>query len=62
MCVCVTVPACAFVCVCDRACVCVCVCVSGWALTSDYVHHYEGFVILFPGCDLLSVISLDFDL
>lgn len=45
-------------------CVCVCKCLrmSVWAFTSDYVHHYGRFVIQFPGCDLLSVISLDFDL
>lgn len=45
-------------------CVCVCKCLrmSVLVFTSDYVHHYGRFVIQFPGCDLLSVISLDFDL
>lgn len=45
-----------------RVCVCKCLRMSVWAFTSDYVHHYGCFVIQFPGCDLLSVISLDFDL
>lgn len=50
-------------CVCINVCS-LCVCTPVWLCMPDgyYVYHYRGFVVQFPGHDILSVIALSFAL